>query len=679
MRQRILVFITALLLGSVVSAIGVLAHMNRKAAIRSFREQQEVLVRFAVSNVELGVSTGRIDVVRNFLNDLASNPLFAGAVVYDADADPILTVPSGFELPPSLEELVFAAGNVAEDDFSYQSGQIVDEDGEVLGHFVLAISFESMNREALRALGLTALIGLLILLPVTILIAWLLAWMERKLRARELRLREVNREIEIILNNLDQGIFTFNLDGSVNPQHSLRAQQLFATTDFQNSSLGDIFGADEKTLAVLRQWISMMSEPRFFNEWQKYEKLNPIPEITNNQDGRQQILTINYRPIIEDQTLQRVMVLGTDVTHQRESEEALERTRQAQQSDMARILTLVRNDSSSIDAFLEDLERCLEHLSRVQSEDHSADDVAEAYRDFHTLKGNAGSFGLSDLARVAENLEQMVITTRGGQESVALHEWQARRAELRAELEKITEFRTMLFLEGKDRMTISRPEYEELLHDVRIGTLTDPDLIRRRLSDLDSQPFGSFCGKYERVIEIYRQRYRKNIVDLKVETPDRQIHRTLMAGFDPCIIHLIRNAADHGIESDREREAEDKGPGVISIGLEISHGTACVTVSDNGRGIDPDVIVQTAIARNLINQEDASSLSRRDKIDVVFLPGFSTRTETGDISGRGVGLDAVKAYIERRGGTVSLDSRVDSGLTVVLMLPHDLYRVAEDS
>ena len=407
-RRRILASIIALLVLSVVSAIAVLAYMNRQATVRSLSEQHAELVNFAVNNVELGLSTGRIDAVQTFLVEMATNPLFAGVILYDPDGESLLQVPTDFQIGEALAQRVLAGGSETVGELAYQAEPIVDADGEVIGHLLLGISFESMNREAKRALVLTAIIGLIVLLPMTGAIAWLLTWMERRLRVRELRLAEVNREVEIMLNNLDQGIFTLNLDGTVNPQHSLRARQLFGVSDFANSSLQQIFGAADDAANVLRQWISMIAKSRFLSEWPKYEQLNPLKEIRTEHGGEQRILTMNYRPIVEDGELRRIMVLGTDITAQRDAEHALDRATRAREADVGRILAFVQNERSAVDSFLEDTEALLGRLDAIQRSDDRANIDPEFLRALHTLKGNAGSFGFSRLTEIAETMEDAV-------------------------------------------------------------------------------------------------------------------------------------------------------------------------------------------------------------------------------------------------------------------------------
>ena len=662
MRQRVLLLIIALLVVSVASAIAVLAYMSRQATISSLNEQRDALTQFAVGTVEIGVSTGRFDAVQRFLTDLAANPLFAGAIIYDADSDALLAVPDDFEINPSAEEEALARGSVVTGDFAYQAEALEDE-GEVIGYLLLAVSFESIKREARDALVFTAVVGFLILLPVTIIIAWILTWMERRLREREVRLAEVNREIEIMLNNLDEGIFTFSPSGSVNAQHSSRARQLFSITDFENATFGQIFDTDHDTIAEFQQWLELVSTPRFLGNWEHFEQLSPIRELISEEDGRSRIITVRYRPIIEGDTLKRVMVLASDVTDQRKAEAALNAAKRGREDEMARVLSLVQNDRSSLDAFLEEAKRYADQLLTIESPAEASHDWAAFHRDLHTLKGNAGSFGFTELARIAHRLEDIIAAVRDGTEAPESGKWSEERDELFAELDRIQGIRKKLFSSGSNRMAIDRPSYERLLSEIRSSELTDARQLHRRLWNLDALPFPTFCERYQRIIERYRDQHHARIDDLQVDTPDRSIHRTLCEVFDVCLVHLVRNALAHGIEKDQVREAKNKGPGLIRIAYGESEETAQITLSDNGGGIDPGAIVRTAVERRLITEEEAAGLSEDDKITLIFRSGFSTQEDADDISGRGVGMEAVRTHVEEHGGTLVLDSELGKWLT----------------
>ncbi|MDB5059503.1 MAG: CheA signal transduction histidine kinase, partial [Chloroflexi bacterium] len=139
--------------------------------------------------------------------------------------------------------------------------------------------------------------------------------------------------------------------------------------------------------------------------------------------------------------------------------------------------------------------------------------------------------------------------------------------------------------------------------------------------------------------------------------------------FEP-LMHLLRNAIDHGIEPPSEREAKGKPrAGRIVVHAEIEGNQAVVTVSDDGRGVDPDRIAEVAISRGLIGPAQAQQLSSREKLDLIFRPGFSTATEVTELSGRGMGMEIVREACTRMGGSVTLMPRQGGGTTVLLQVP----------
>lgn len=171
-----------------------------------------------------------------------------------------------------------------------------------------------------------------------------------------------------------------------------------------------------------------------------------------------------------------------------------------------------------------------------------------------------------------------------------------------------------------------------------------------------------------------------------VEGGDTRVDKSVIPSLNDPLIHLVRNAIDHGIESPEERVAAGKSPeGNLRISARPDGDRLEVVLEDDGRGIDPDRVRQTALERNLISPAEAAAMSRASIIDLVFHPGFSTRKETSEISGRGVGLDVVRRRVVALGGTVTVQSEVGKGTRFILRLPQSvalmkvlLFRIDDD-
>ena len=148
---------------------------------------------------------------------------------------------------------------------------------------------------------------------------------------------------------------------------------------------------------------------------------------------------------------------------------------------------------------------------------------------------------------------------------------------------------------------------------------------------------------------------------------DVQIERSLLDALGEPLLHLVRNAVDHGIE--RPEERRDKPDAEIRISAEAAGPNILVTIADDGRGIDPARLRVAAVERGLLDSETAAALPERDVFDLIFKHGFSTRSEVTDLSGRGVGLDVVRKSVEGAGGTVAVESEVGVSTRFLVTLP----------
>jgi two-component system chemotaxis sensor kinase CheA len=135
-------------------------------------------------------------------------------------------------------------------------------------------------------------------------------------------------------------------------------------------------------------------------------------------------------------------------------------------------------------------------------------------------------------------------------------------------------------------------------------------------------------------------------------------------------VHLVRNAVDHGIEMPDDREAVGKPrTGTVILSAEQEGDHIAITISDDGAGMDPDKLRNIAISKGVLDEESAARLSDHECYNLIFAPGFSTKTEISDISGRGVGMDVVKTRIVQLNGSVEIDSRKGEGSRLLIKVP----------
>ncbi len=215
---------------------------------------------------------------------------------------------------------------------------------------------------------------------------------------------------------------------------------------------------------------------------------------------------------------------------------------------------------------------------------------------------------------------------------------------------------------------------------------TEPATMTRILQNIDQltsrlqaeimltrmQPVGTIFNKFPRVIRDISKSINKDIV-LNIAGKEIELDKTMIEGLSDPIIHLVRNAADHGIEPGAEREKVGKQKqGTITLKASHQSGLVAIEISDDGAGINVNAVKKKAIEKDLISAAQAEAMTDAEVYKLIFLPGFSTAKVVSDISGRGVGMDVVRSNVEKMGGTVEITSVAGGGTTITLLLPRTL-------
>ncbi len=199
-------------------------------------------------------------------------------------------------------------------------------------------------------------------------------------------------------------------------------------------------------------------------------------------------------------------------------------------------------------------------------------------------------------------------------------------------------------------------------------------ILERRLEELQKGvmevrmvPVSQLFDKLTRIVRRVAGEYGKK-VGLEISGADTELDKLIVEELSDPLVHIIRNAIDHGIESASERSAAGKSEkGTIALRASQKGNHVVIEVADDGRGIDVDRVRQKAVSKGLISK--GADLGREELLDLLFLPGFSTRDEVSELSGRGVGMDVVKNNISSLSGMIEIDTRKGGGTTMSLTLP----------
>lgn len=183
------------------------------------------------------------------------------------------------------------------------------------------------------------------------------------------------------------------------------------------------------------------------------------------------------------------------------------------------------------------------------------------------------------------------------------------------------------------------------------------------------QPIKKVFGRFPRVVRDLARALSKEIV-LEMEGEDTDLDKNLVEALADPLVHLVRNAVDHGIEMPDEREKAGKSrAGTVLLKASQEGDHIELTIADDGGGMDPDKLRGIAVSKGLMDADAAGRLSDHECYNLIFAPGFSTKEQISDISGRGVGMDVVKTRIVQLNGSVEIDSKLGEGSSLVIKVP----------
>ncbi|MFC3533977.1 chemotaxis protein CheA [Vogesella facilis] len=230
----------------------------------------------------------------------------------------------------------------------------------------------------------------------------------------------------------------------------------------------------------------------------------------------------------------------------------------------------------------------------------------------------------------------------------------------------------------KNRLTTLRTEI--LQGNMETNTLRSLDEAISQLdllvSDLQNavmktrmQPIGRLFQKYPRLARDLARQLGKE-VELVITGEETELDKTMIEDLNDPLVHLVRNAVDHGVESAEERIASGKKPqSLVELSAEQVGDHIVIEITDDGKGMNPEVLRRKAIAKGLIDAETANSLDEKQCLQLIFLPGFSTKDQISNVSGRGVGMDVVRTNIQKLNGRIDINSIQGEGTRISISLP----------
>lgn len=475
--------------------------------------------------------------------------------------------------------------------------------------------------------------------------------LERLVEERTLELQRRNRAMRLVLDNVDQALASVERDGTLSSERSRAFDAWFGAPTPGEPFEERIAGGDERLQAKLRlAWDQVV------------EGFLPISVALDQMPRRATIRGRHYAleykaicggsydpddPRFDHRDFQGVLLVITDIT-----EEVKRLRNDAEQREQIAIFEHLRDDRQAFQQFVKECDALVADLSSG-----AITDVRQATRAAHTLKGNCASFDVTSVTEIAHRLETHMVELDALPSSDQIAElvrgW-------RAFTERV---RNLSHASGEPVAEVTHEELDQLLSLVTRGAshaeigarLTrwkhERVAVRLRRAAEQARGLAKKLGKGEIVVDVRAPK-------------DVRLPEEPWAPFWATFVHLLRNAVDHGLETPEERtQAGKPAEGHITLTAALDAREFVIEVSDDGRGIDWSRIRQKASQRGLPHATE------HDLVEALFTDGVTTKDQVTNVSGRGVGLSAIREAARALSGTVAVTSRAGAGATFSFRFP----------
>lgn len=456
-------------------------------------------------------------------------------------------------------------------------------------------------------------------------------------------------QVSALLDNSGQGFLSFRGDLVVEPEFSHPCLAFFGGSPAGQPIDDLLFSGDEHARDTLRSCIEEALAEEDSSRAELY--LSLLPEEISI--GRR-ILKTEFKPLD-----QAIMVVLTDITGEKAlaAQVARERTR------LEMIVSAVTYGNDFFDAVAEFTGFVQDGAGMWRGRDRTV-----LYRAIHTFKGTFNQLGFHHLPTALHDVESALqrLGSRAGASDAATmvfsRDWQAI---LNADLETVRDALGDDFMARRGVVTVT-PEQAKRFERFARGLLSEnevPDVLEE-IAAIRTVSLRQAIGDFDKMIHQISTRLEKEVAPLVVEGDDVRIDPEVFGPFLRSLGHVFRNAVDHGIEDPDSRLSTGKSEiGTITCAIRRLDGALDIDIADDGAGIDIETLRRRAA------ELTADDVSGWDLADLVFADGISIRTEATELSGRGVGMTAVKASVEELGGSVRIDSRPGRGTHFLFHIP----------
>ena len=490
--------------------------------------------------------------------------------------------------------------------------------------------------------------------------------LEHKVEERTKELREKSNDIQNMLQNMQQGICTILDDNSIHQEYSIFLEEILETKRIAGENVIQLFlensnlGAD----AINQIEVALQSLPG--SDLLMYECNSHLflKEVTKTlDDGRQKILELDWTPIVNDMDeIEKMMLTVRDVTQLRD----LQAEAQKQKEELEIVGQILSISKKKFQDFVNTSQQFLDENEKIinSSEKPSIHILETLFRNIHTIKGNARTYGFSNLTDVIHLVENTYDQLRRTKKL----EWnkEALLTELQNAEKSISQYASIFQSKISDHSNEDGVFIDYKLLDMikqivekakKVKLQADTQLIDRienTIQAIGTEPLDSILEGIIKAIPQLAQDLGKAVPKLQIRDNNIRFNSEILPVLKDVFMHIFRNSMDHGLEVAKERVEQGK-PEEGTFSLELSKKDAKVffEFKDDGRGLALDRLYQKAVESGSF--ENKKSVSDVEIAELIFQSGLSTTESVTDISGRGVGMDAVRRFLENNGGGIKVE------------------------
>lgn len=500
------------------------------------------------------------------------------------------------------------------------------------------------------------------LVDVNVNNAMLLAEVEKKNKIIDL----AKQDIQNLLDNLDEGFILIDKGGIILPHWSRAVKQFFNCENPEGKNFFELLELDKSRVSENISWLeSIFSEQLDFND---LKGLGPKVYLNKKTNSH---IELDYCPIRDkDKKIEKIIVIAVDRTQEQELKKQIKK----EEAWTKAILSML-SDRNSLKDFIRQTSMQIKTLDELMlAKDF---DKEHFFRLAHSIKGNSGFAYLTDIFECAKDLENKLQEIPPGISAVNKNDDKFIALSNQLQCLKDTFQNTIEKIRSIDDEILSEKELKTFelgflkkIHTMLSETLGGSHTLTEKFYNLFVlDNFRILFTPFEKLVVGLSEKFSKIIV-YKVLDFELPVALDYYRPFVNSLVHIIRNSVDHGIETPEERVCALKAEeGTIWVQAVESDGHILLTIEDDGGGINPKTIGEKLLQKNIISPEKLDTLKAEEIIQYIFYPSFSTKNIVSDISGRGVGLDAVKFETEKMGGTVKVESTLRKGTKFIFTLP----------